>query len=115
MQVENELIDAIKLADEDRAVELLKQWSLEVFRKDRTPHDYQISLIRLLNDLMIVMQENGIMLERSTSGTALSWRSFFGSTPITISKAGLNPASSGRWLVYSGIARTLNTRIFPSR
>ncbi|MGC6585701.1 helix-turn-helix domain-containing protein [Paenibacillus sp. Dod16] len=64
MQVENELIDAIKLADEDRAVELLKQWLLEVFRKDRTPHDYQISLIRLLNDLMIVMQENGIMLEQ---------------------------------------------------
>ena len=64
MQVENRLIDAIKLADEDRAVELLKQWLLEVFRKDRTPHDYQISLIRLLNDLMIVMQENRIMLEQ---------------------------------------------------
>ncbi|WP_199621119.1 AraC family transcriptional regulator [Paenibacillus alkalitolerans] len=64
MQAENELIDAIKLADEPRACELLKQWIEEVFRKDRTPHEYQISLIRLLNDLMIVMQEAGIPLEQ---------------------------------------------------
>lgn len=63
-QVENELIDAIKLADEERALELLKQWLSDVFQKDRSPHEYQISLIRLLNDLMIVMQENGIMLEQ---------------------------------------------------
>ncbi|MUG64508.1 AraC family transcriptional regulator [Paenibacillus sp. 7541] len=63
-QVENELIDAIKLADEERALELLGQWLSDVFHKDRTPHEYQISLIRLLNDLMIVMQESGIMLEQ---------------------------------------------------
>ncbi|WP_342574640.1 AraC family transcriptional regulator [Paenibacillus sp. FSL M8-0142] len=70
MQVENELIDAIKLAEEERALELLKQWLAEVFQKDRTPHEYQISLIRLLNDLMIVMQENGIVLEQPDFGNS---------------------------------------------
>jgi len=63
-QVENQLIDAIKLADEESADSLLKQWLEEVFLKDRTPHEYQISLIRLLNSLMIVMQEAGISLEQ---------------------------------------------------
>ncbi|WP_373232959.1 helix-turn-helix domain-containing protein [Cohnella sp.] len=64
VQVENQLIDAIKLADEPLALKLLKQWLEEVFLKDRTPHEYQISLIRLLNALMVVMQEAGIRLEQ---------------------------------------------------
>lgn len=64
MQVHNELIDAIKLADEPRAEELLDKWLEQVFMKDRTPQEYQISLIRLLNDLMIVMQEAGIRLDQ---------------------------------------------------
>ncbi|MCI3923027.1 AraC family transcriptional regulator [Paenibacillus sp. TRM 82003] len=64
MQLENQLIDAIKLADEEAASRLLKQWLEEVFLKDRTPHEYQISLIRLLNGLMIVIQEAGIGLEQ---------------------------------------------------
>ncbi|CAM3374305.1 helix-turn-helix domain-containing protein [Marinicrinis lubricantis] len=59
-QLENELMDAIRLADEKRAHETLKQWLDEVFLKDRTPHEYQISLICLLNEFMIVMQEAGI-------------------------------------------------------
>ncbi|TLS49223.1 helix-turn-helix domain-containing protein [Paenibacillus antri] len=63
-QVENQLIDAIKLADEELASKLLKQWLGEVFLKDRTPHEYQISLIRLLNGLMVVMQEAGIGLDQ---------------------------------------------------
>jgi AraC-like DNA-binding protein len=63
-QLENELIDAIKLADGEKADELLKQWMNEVFRKDRSLEDYQISLIRLLNDLMIVLQESGISLRQ---------------------------------------------------
>ncbi|WP_019534678.1 helix-turn-helix domain-containing protein [Paenibacillus ginsengihumi] len=63
-QLESELIDAIKLADEEKALELLKQWMNEVFHKDRSLQDYQISLIRLLNDLMIVMQESGISLRQ---------------------------------------------------
>ncbi|WP_309568653.1 AraC family transcriptional regulator [Paenibacillus sp. sptzw28] len=59
-QVQNELFDAIKLADEARADELLKQWLEEVFQKERSPQEYQTSLIRLLNDLMIVSQEASI-------------------------------------------------------
>ncbi len=63
-QTENQLIDAIKLADEELAAQHLKQWLEEVFLKDRTPQDYQISLVRLLNVLMIVMREAGIRLEQ---------------------------------------------------
>jgi len=62
-QLENQLIDAIKLADEELASKLLKDWLAEVFLKDRAPRDYQISLVRLLNRLMVVMQEAGIGLE----------------------------------------------------
>ncbi|XEC93578.1 helix-turn-helix domain-containing protein [Paenibacillus tarimensis] len=62
--VENELIDAIKLADEARSAELLEQWIGQVFEKERSPHEYQISLIRLLNELLVVMQEAGIQLEQ---------------------------------------------------
>lgn len=64
VQVENQLIDAIKQADEPVALELLKQWLEEVFLKDRTPHEYQISLIRLLNAFMVIIQEAGIRLEQ---------------------------------------------------
>lgn len=64
MQLQNELIDAIKLANEPKALELLHKWLEQVFLKDRTPHEYQMSLIRLLNDLMIVMQETGIRLDK---------------------------------------------------
>jgi len=63
-QIENQLIDAIKLADEEAAARHLKQWLEEVFLKERTPHDYQISLIQLLNALMVVMREAGIRLEQ---------------------------------------------------
>lgn len=59
-QIENELIDSIRLADEHRAHEALHQWLTEVFQKEREPHEYQISLICLLNELMILMQETGI-------------------------------------------------------
>jgi AraC-like DNA-binding protein len=59
-QIETELIDAIKLADEDRANELLERWLSEVFKNDRNPHDYQILLMRLFNELLIVIQESGI-------------------------------------------------------
>lgn len=63
-QVENQLLDAVKLADEELSLQLLKQWMDEVFLKERTPHEYQISLVRLLNSFTIVMQEAGIRLEQ---------------------------------------------------
>ncbi|MEV5025356.1 AraC family transcriptional regulator [Paenibacillus sp. LPE1-1-1.1] len=65
VQLHNELIDAIKLSDEVRASELLKEWLGQVFLKEREPQDYQISLVRLLNDLMIVMQEIGMQIDKS--------------------------------------------------
>ncbi|WP_348651701.1 helix-turn-helix domain-containing protein [Paenibacillus silviterrae] len=61
-QLENDLIDAVKLAEEEKALSLLKQWMKEVFQKERSPQQYQVSLMRLLNDLLIVMQEAGISL-----------------------------------------------------
>jgi AraC-like DNA-binding protein len=61
-QLENELIESIKLADEEKSHLLLKQWLIQILGKDQTPQLYQISLIRLLNDLMIVSQESGIAL-----------------------------------------------------
>ncbi|WP_372636318.1 cache domain-containing protein, partial [Cohnella sp.] len=63
-QLENELIDAIKLADDQTSLELLTKWIGEVFQKERQPHEYQVALIRLLNDLLVVMQESGIRLEQ---------------------------------------------------
>lgn len=63
-QLHNELIDAIKLPDEARAFELLKEWLSEVLMKERSPREYQISLVRLLNDLLTVMQEAGVQLDK---------------------------------------------------
>jgi AraC-like DNA-binding protein len=62
-QLKNELIDAIKLADEEKAVEILKNLMDEILHEDRSPHDYQIALFRLLNELMVSMQESGITLQ----------------------------------------------------
>lgn len=67
-QIENELIDAIRLADEKHAHNILKNWLDEVFMSDRAPHEYQISLVCLLNELMIVMQEAGIPHKKISSG-----------------------------------------------
>jgi AraC-like DNA-binding protein len=59
-KIETGLIESIKLADEERANELLEQWMDEVFKNDRNPFDYQILLMRLVNELFIVIQESGI-------------------------------------------------------
>jgi len=67
-QLHHELIDAIKLADEAKAFDLFDKWLDEVFGKERSPDEYQISLIRLLNDIMIVMQEAGISPSRLNIG-----------------------------------------------
>lgn len=60
--IELELIDAVKLADEDAAREYLKQFLNAVFEVELTPQEYQIPLARLLNNLLIIMQESGISL-----------------------------------------------------
>ncbi|MEW9702517.1 AraC family transcriptional regulator [Paenibacillus sp. SI8] len=62
--IENELIDAIKVAEKDKSKELLKQQLQAVFAAQLTPQEYQIPLARLLNNLLIVMQESGISLNQ---------------------------------------------------
>lgn len=63
-QLLHELTDAIKLSDEEKAQSLLHQWMEETFSIEHSPGEYQIALVRLLNDLMIVMQEGGIALSQ---------------------------------------------------
>jgi len=62
--IELELIDAIKLADHEQASEMLRQFLSAVLEAELTPQEYQISLARLLNSLLIVMQEAGISLNQ---------------------------------------------------
>ncbi|WP_083676111.1 helix-turn-helix domain-containing protein [Paenibacillus sp. FSL H8-0548] len=63
-QIENELMDAIKLADKDKSKELLRTFLQAVFAVELSPQEYQIPLARLLNNLLIVMQESGVSLNQ---------------------------------------------------
>ncbi|CAM4363486.1 AraC family transcriptional regulator [Paenibacillus endophyticus] len=64
VHIENELLDAIKLADKERSKELLRSFFQAVFAVEMSPHEYQIPLARLLNQLLIVMQESGVNLNQ---------------------------------------------------
>lgn len=61
---ENDLMDAIKLAETDKAKELVRQLFKSIFALELTPQEYQIPLTRLLNNLLIMMQESGISLNQ---------------------------------------------------
>ncbi|MFD0680603.1 MULTISPECIES: helix-turn-helix domain-containing protein [unclassified Paenibacillus] len=70
--ISGELIDSIKLADQDRVRELLKEWMEYVFSKERMPWEYQNMLMLFLNELMVVLQESGIsMAELGLEGCSL--------------------------------------------
>lgn len=62
--LENELMDAIKLAEKDKSKELLRQLLQALFAAPLSPQEYQIPLARLLNNLLMVMQESGISLNQ---------------------------------------------------
>ena len=62
--IENELIDAIKLAEKDKAAELLKGLLSDILSAELSPQEYQIPLARLLNNLLIVMQESGVSMNQ---------------------------------------------------
>jgi AraC-like DNA-binding protein len=62
--VENELMDAIKLCEAEKAKELLAQFLVPVFHADLSPQECQLPLARLLNNLLIVVQESGIRLNQ---------------------------------------------------
>ncbi|UJF33917.1 helix-turn-helix domain-containing protein [Paenibacillus hexagrammi] len=66
--IEQELKDAIKVADKERSKELLKQMIQSVLDAPLSPQDYQIPLARLLNNLLIVMQESGVSLNQIHQG-----------------------------------------------
>ncbi|MCL6457429.1 MAG: AraC family transcriptional regulator, partial [Gorillibacterium sp.] len=65
---ECELTDAIKLADTDKSKLLLKVLLNSIFELELSPREYQIPLNRLLNNLLIVMQESGISLNQLNQG-----------------------------------------------
>ncbi|WP_159882107.1 helix-turn-helix domain-containing protein [Paenibacillus puerhi] len=77
-QLENDLMDAIKLADKDRARELLKQLLHTVFSVELTPQEYQVPLARLLNNLLIAMQESGIGMHQIRSNQGSLFEELFG-------------------------------------
>lgn len=62
--IENELMDAVKLAEKDKSKELLRAFLQAVFAVELSPQEYQIPLARLLNNLLIVMQESGISMSQ---------------------------------------------------
>ncbi|RUT46195.1 AraC family transcriptional regulator [Paenibacillus anaericanus] len=61
---ENDLMDAIKLAETDKAKELVHGLFKTIFAVELSPQEYQIPLTRLLNNLLIMMQESGISLNQ---------------------------------------------------
>lgn len=63
-QTESDLLDAIKLSDADKSREQLKQLLQAIFSIELSPQDYQIPLARLLNNLIITVQESGIGMSR---------------------------------------------------
>ncbi|OKP96142.1 AraC family transcriptional regulator [Paenibacillus sp. P46E] len=61
---ENDLMDAIKLADTEKAMDLLHKVFSCIFSPGLSPQECQIPLTRLLNNLLIMMQESGISLSQ---------------------------------------------------
>ncbi|MFD2706713.1 AraC family transcriptional regulator [Salibacterium lacus] len=63
-RTEEELIDAVKMAESEKAGVLLNKWIQKAFQNSQSPREYQISMMRLLNNLLILKQENGISFEQ---------------------------------------------------
>ncbi|MBM6995335.1 AraC family transcriptional regulator [Paenibacillus sp. DXFW5] len=61
---ENDLLDAIKLAEVEKAKELTGRLFHSLFGQELSPQEYQIPLTRLLNNLLVTMQEAGIALHQ---------------------------------------------------
>ncbi len=67
-QIELELVDAIKLAEAGKAREDLHRFLNSMFKTELAPQEYQIPLMRLLNNLLVVAQESRIHLSPSQQG-----------------------------------------------
>ncbi|MFA9557843.1 helix-turn-helix domain-containing protein [Evansella sp. AB-rgal1] len=63
-RTEEELVVAIKLAEKEKALENLDLWMEKLFNTSQTPREYQISMMKLLNNLLTVKQENNISFKQ---------------------------------------------------
>ncbi|WP_199613559.1 helix-turn-helix transcriptional regulator [Paenibacillus alkalitolerans] len=61
-RLEDSLTDAIRLMDKQKAHESLELLLGEIFTAERHPMEYQITLVRVLNQLIVLMQELGVSL-----------------------------------------------------
>lgn len=76
---ENELLDAIKLAETEKAKEVNTRLFNSLFSQELTPQEYQIPLTRLLNNLLVMMQEAGIALQQiRPAGSGSLFEEMFG-------------------------------------
>ncbi|MBO2945603.1 helix-turn-helix domain-containing protein [Paenibacillus sp. F411] len=58
-QLENRLLDAVKETNADQAVTLLEEWVNELFRTELRIDEYRLSLVRLLTQIMRIVQDSG--------------------------------------------------------
>jgi AraC-like DNA-binding protein/uncharacterized protein YqfB (UPF0267 family) len=65
---ESELFDAVRLADEVKARELLEKLMGTIFKHEMSPQEYQVPINKLLNNIQIMMQESGIRLSQLNAG-----------------------------------------------
>lgn len=64
-RTEHDLVQAIKLAEQEEALTLLRGWMSDAIHQIELPDHYQLSLVRLLNRLLLLAQEEGITLGKS--------------------------------------------------
>lgn len=64
VRTQEELTVAIKLGEEERSIMQLSIWMKKVFQDNQTPREYQIALMRLLNHLLVIKQENNISFQQ---------------------------------------------------
>ncbi|MBE1443999.1 helix-turn-helix domain-containing protein [Paenibacillus sp. OAS669] len=65
---ESEMFDAIRLADEEKVMEHFEHLFQVIFKHEMSPQEYQVPIMRLLNNLLIMIQEAGIRLNQLNPG-----------------------------------------------
>ncbi|WP_416151167.1 AraC family transcriptional regulator [Salipaludibacillus sp. HK11] len=64
-KVEEDLLMAIKIVDEEKVIKSFDLWMEKVFKTNHSIREHQISMMRLLNNLLMINQENNIQLENT--------------------------------------------------
>jgi YesN/AraC family two-component response regulator len=57
--LEGDLLEAVKTSSLEKAKELLHQFINRVFMVEASRYEYQVSLVRLLTDLVLILKESG--------------------------------------------------------